>query len=266
MKRRLTYGVLVISVDAGGPAASGPIRSAPVFDAATALDSTKWLLRLLDDYRLPATWFLTGPSTSILRSQVISAQVRHELGLLITEKDSETLGRFEFGQNLERRLVAARATGLDVSSLATQASRRIEHLDLLVKHGIRAVRNGAPGSLGSAAGASGWAAVSTLRFGISDLPTTMKSVDSPRWQRWIKAWENRRHIAAAAKQRQYCHMTVDVQTLANSGPREALRQTLRVASRLARSSRIQVETVSAVASSLMARPSASRAQSILRAA
>ncbi|MEX2140916.1 MAG: hypothetical protein WD894_16750 [Pirellulales bacterium] len=268
MKRRPTYGVFVISVDVAGDSAgvSSSNRSIALAEAAATLNATEWLRQLLDQYRLPATWFFADPGTSALRSQVVNAEMEHEVGLLVADDDSGSRTRFEFGQNLQRRLLAARATGLEISSLATLTARKIEHLDLLVKHGIRALRLGAANSFCNGAGPSGWAAVATLRFGISNLPTTLQAVDAPRWQRWIKAWERRRHILAAARQRQYCHLMLDIHTLANSGAREVLRQTLGVAARLARASQIQVETVSAVAASLLSQPSTPCAQSILRAA
>jgi hypothetical protein len=265
MKRRPTHGVFLISIDVAGDstATSNSNRSAAMADSAATLDAAKWLLQLLDQCRLPATWFLAGPGTNVLRSQVIGAVVKHEVGLLVVESGGDSLGRLEFRQNLQRRVLAARAAGIEITSLAAKTSRRIEHLDLLVKHGIRAVRAG----VGPTAGRpSGWSAVSTLRFGISSLPTTLEAADGSRWQHWIKAWENRRHITAAARQCQYCHLALDIRTLAKSGAREALRQTLRVASRLAVVEQIRAETVSSVASYLMATPSTPRAQSILRAA
>jgi hypothetical protein len=184
----------------------------------------------------------------------------------VVENGCNGLGRFEFRQNLQRRVLAARAAGFEITSLAVKTARRIEHLDLLVKHGIRAVRIGASGSDRSAAGASGWGAVSTLRFGISSLPTTLEAIDAPRWQLWIKAWENRRRIVAAARHSQYCHLTLDIRTLAHTRAREALRQIVRVASRLADAQQIHPDTISSVAAYLMARPSTPRARSILRAA
>ncbi|MEX2027539.1 MAG: hypothetical protein WEH44_09560 [Pirellulaceae bacterium] len=98
------------------------------------------------------------------------------------------------------------------------------------------------------------------------MPATLHAVDAPRWQRWIKAWEARRQIVAAARRRQYCHLTLDIHDLANSGAREVLRQTIRAAARLTELPGMQADTVSSVAASLMARPSAPSAQSILRAA
>lgn len=268
MKRRPMHGVLVISIDVAGDsvALGASNRLAITPDTTTTLEVTKWLLRLLDQYRLPATWFLAGPGTSVLRSHVVAADIRQEVGLLVVDGGPQSRARVEFARNLQRRLLAARAAGIDISSVATQASRRIDHLDLLIKHGIRAVRPGARGLAHSAVERCGWAAVSTLRFGISSLPPTWRAVDAPRWQRWIKAWEARRQIVAAARRRQYCHLTLDIHTLANAGAREVLRQTLRVASRLVHSSGMRAETVSSVAASLVARPSAPCAQSILRAA
>ena len=268
MKRRPTHGVLVVSIDVAGEAAavSNSHRSTAMAEAAATLDAAKWLLQLLDQYRLPATWFLAGPGTSVLRSHVVGADVKHEVGLLVVESGRDTLGRLEFGQNLQRRVLAARAAGMEITSLAAKTSRRVDHLDLLVKHGIRAVRVGGGSTVRNTARPSGWSAVSTLRFGISSLPTTLEAVDTPRWQRWIKSWENRRHIVAAARHGQYCHLTLDIRALACSGAREALRQTLRVASRLVVARQIQAETVSSVAAGLMAQPITPRAQSILRAA
>jgi hypothetical protein len=267
MKRRPTHGVFVISIDVAGDSTtvSGSRRSTVLADAAATLDAAKWLLQLLDQYRLPATWFLAGPGTSVLRTYVIGADVRHEVGLLVSENGRDSSRRLEFRQNLQRRVFAARAAGIEVTSLALKTPWRIENLDLLVKHGIRAIRAGRGPTIDSAR-PTGWGAVSTLRFGISSLPTTLEAVESPRWQRWIKAWENRRHIGAAARHRQYCHLTLDIRTLVGSGPREALRQTLRVASRLVVAERIQAQSMSQVATCLMARPSTPPAQSILRAA
>ena len=264
MKRRPTHGVFIISIDVAGDstAAANSNRSTATADAAATLDAAKWLLHLLDQCRLPATWFLAGPGASVLRSQVVGAVVKHEVGLLVVERGRDSLGRLEFRQSLQRRVLAARATGIEITSLAAKTSRQIEHLDLLVKHGIRAVRLGKP----TAGRPSGWSAVSTLRFGISSLPTTLEAASGSRWQHWIKGWENRRHITAAARQSQYCHLALDIGALANSGARAALRQTLRLASRLAVAQQIQAETVSTVASCLMATPSTPRAQSILRAA
>ena len=267
MKRRPTHGILVISIDVNGESAVAGTtnHSTPISGVAASLGATKWLLQLLDECRLPATWFFTGPGTSMLRSHVVAADTKHEVGLLIGENGQST-GRLEFRQNLQRRVSAARAAGIEITSLAAKTSRRIDYLDLLVKHGIRAVRLHSPHPANRSPRDAGWAAVSTLRFGISSLPVTLEFSGGSGWQQWIRSWQMRRVISASARQRQYCHLALDVHDLANSRARDALRRTLRVAARLVKADQFQPETVSSVAASLMARPSIPAAQSILRAA
>jgi hypothetical protein len=269
MKRRPAHGVLVISIDVNGdsgvPAVSH--RATPINGAAATLGATKWLLALLDECRLPATWFFTGPGTSVLRSHVVGAKTKHEVGLLALEAGQGS-GRLQFRQSLQRRVSAARAAGIEVTSLAASTNHRIDYLDLLVKHGIRAVRFSSPqiGGGGLPPRQMGWSAVSTLRFGISSLPATLQLCVGSGWRLWIKNWELRRQISAAAAQRHYCHLALDVHDLAQTKAREALRRALRVASRLVGSNQFQAETVSSVAASLMARPTVPSARSILRAA
>ena len=267
MKARPEHGVLVISVDVAGD--SSPPQKAEAIgmcDARAVLDAAKWLLRTFDALGLPATWYLAGPGTSVLRSHVIAASVRHEIGLLAIDGGSQNHGRPVFARDLERRILASRAAGVEITSLATRMSGRVEHLDLLVKHGIRAVRHGVSVKGRDAGERFGWGAVSTLRYGISSLPATMIAVERPRWQLWLKAWEDRRQIATAAQRRQYCHLAIDVHLLAQPGSRKHLYGTLRSAARLFDGSHNRIETVSSLTESLMARPSAPRAQSILRAA
>ncbi len=267
MKRRPTHGVLVISIDINGESAVAGTsnRSTPISGVAASLGATKWLLQLLDECRLPATWFFTGPGTSVLRSHVVAAGTKHEVGLLIPENGQST-GRLEFRQSLQRRISAARAAGFEITSLATKSGRRFDYLDLLVKHGIRAVRLSSSNPESLSPRQLGWAAVTTMRFGISSLPATLEFSERSGWRRWIENWEMRRSIATSAGKRHYCHLALDVHTLANTAARETLRRMLRGASKLISSSQFQAETVSSVAASLMARPSFPGAQSILRAA
>ena len=267
MKLRPQHGVLLISIDVA--AESSVLRvseSGAGTDTAAVLDATKWLVNLLDRCRLPATWFLAGPGASVLRSQIVTAKVQHEIGLLVSENCQSQRARLEFSRHLDRRLLAARAAGVEISSLATREAKRIGHLDLLVKHGIRAVRQGDGRPDGNIAGRLGWSAVSTLRFGISSLPATLLAFDAPRWPSWAKGWEDRRQIASAAARRQYCHLTLDIHSLAKSRARRRLQSTLRVAARHFHNPECRVETFSSLAASMMARPIARGAQSILRAA
>jgi hypothetical protein len=263
MKSRPDYGVLLISIDVAADS-SALHNEAIAADTVAVIDATRWLLGVLDDCRLAATWFLAGPGTSVLRSYIINAGARHEIGLLVSENGQSEPVRFEFSRNLDRRILAARAAGIEISSLATRESKQIEHLDLLVKHGIRAVRQ--CDRAGSGDRRSGWPAVGNLRFGITSLPATLSATYARRWQWWPIDWEMRRQIAAAAERRQYCHLTFDIHDFTSAPARKRLRSTLRAAARQFDKSGRRVETISSLAACLMARPIARSAQSILRAA
>jgi hypothetical protein len=265
MKSRPDYGVLLISIDVAADA-SASHHEGIAADTVAVSEATRWLLGLLDECRLPATWFLAGPSASVLRSFISSAAVRHEIGLLVAESCQSQEARFEFSRSLERRLLAARAAGIEISSLATREPRPIEHLDLLVKHGIRAVRQCNRHNGSESGRRVGWPAVSTLRFGITNLPATLSDSYPPRWRYLPAGWDMRRQIARAAERRQYCHLALDVHNVLNMRARKRLRATLRGAGRQFEKAGRRIETVSSLAAGLMARPIVRGAQSILRAA
>ncbi len=265
MKTSLPHGVFVLSIDVGGDSvATNSIEGVSISDSAATLDAAKWLLNVLDQQRMAATWFLAGPGTSLLRSHVLAAEVKHEIGLLVADPALHPGGRLAYSRNLERRLYAARAAGVEVQSLATRSVKRLEHLDLLVKHGIRTVRQGAARPQTQAH--SSWSAVSTMRFGICNMPPNLNAIDRSWWQGWIASLGIRRQIALAAQRSQYCHFALDVQTLTTLTARKRLQAVLRAAGRRCDGVAFRATTVASLAASLMARPVAPHAQSILRAA
>jgi hypothetical protein len=221
---------------------------------------------VLDDCRLPATWFLAGPGASVLRSHIVNAQIRHEIGLLVADSGQGQSDRFDFSRSLDRRILAARAAGIEISSVAAREPKQIEHLDLLVKHGIRAVRQCDRRSDGNSGRRIGWPSVSTLRFGITSLPATVSASEPARWSSWATGWDMRRQIASAAERRQYCHLSLDVHCLAAAHDRKRLQGTLRAAARRFDGPECRIETMSSLAARLLARPIVRGAQSILRAA
>jgi hypothetical protein len=186
--------------------------------------------------------------------------------LLVAEHCQSQPARFEFSRNLDRRILAARAAGIEISSLAAREPKQIEHLDLLVKHGIRAVRQCDRQFGDSSSRRSGWPAVSILRFGITSLPPTLCLSEPARWPVWSTGWDVRRQVASAAERRQYCHLTLDIHSLSTAHARRRLRSILRVAAQRFDKPGCRVETISSLAAGFLARPIARGAQSILRAA
>jgi hypothetical protein len=266
MKSRPDHGVLLISIDVAAESAALHNDLIAAADTVAVIEATRWLLRVLDEHRLPVTWFLAGPGGSVLRSHIVNAEMRHEIGLLVVESSPSQQARLEFSRNLDRRIMAARAAGIEISSLAAREPKQIEHLDLLVKHGIRAVRQCDRRFGGDSSRRTGWPAVSTLRFGITSLPATLSASEPARWPLWATGWDVRRQIASAAERHQYCHLTLDIHSLMSAHARRRLRSMLRVAARRFDKPGCRIETLSSLAASFLAQPIARGAQSILRAA
>ena len=265
MKRSPTNGALVISIDVGGEAPPSADVPAEPDERACVLDSSHWILRLLDQYRLPATWFINGPDTSLLRSHILNSRGEHEIGLLIGDSGGERLCRSAWAQSLQRRLLAARAAGVEITSVATHGTERMQHLDLLIKHGLRAVR---PGGINTyeEAKRSGWNAVTILRFGIVSLPTTSQFTAVSSWRRWLNTRDLRRQIVNSAEDGQYCHWTIDIRVARDPAIRDAIERILKSSARVLESGSLLAGTVSTVATSFLQRPATVPAQSILRAA
>lgn len=128
-------GVCVISVDLGnsdaGRVAAGRQTATLAAEALARLNEAGWA----------ATWSL-GPAVDPAWVEAArQAGAGHELAIL-SNLDWYSVGNHRgcFSQQLSDRLQAAQAAGYSPTTLALPAGHLAEHLDLLVKHGISAVR------------------------------------------------------------------------------------------------------------------------------
>jgi len=266
MNSRPQHGVLVISIDAAfGETAPAADRLVHQFDAIR--NSTTWLLELLDELELPATWFFTDATMS-LAPRVSAAPTQHEIGLLLGRNaGSKQHERSTFSRSLQRRFSVARAYGIDILTLGIPGKQTIAHLDLLAKHGVATVRQ--PVAAGSDR-LRGWRCVEPLRFGICNLAATIQSHCASPWQQLTHGWTISRHLQKSAFEQEYCHLTIDIGSIVTDAARRKLRRTLRIAARhfagRSQARPAQVLTMAAVTNRLAERFVGRRAQSILRAA
>jgi hypothetical protein len=272
MIRRSQNGVAVISVDMTfgdvASAADRAIASKADFDALR--DTSHWLLDLLDELGLPATWFVPESMISILGPRILGTSTQHEIGLCTeANTNNQQPGRGTFARNLQRQLTLAHASDIEISSVAIPRGGIVAHVDLLAKHGIAAVRC-ASSTRSAGAKRTGWQHVEPLRFGVWNLPVTIHVERGALWERLLQGWSVSRRLERVADEQEYCHISFDIGSVAQGAPRRRLRRLLRAASRTFCSTQstrqVQALTMAELAKRLAVPAVARSAQSILKAA
>lgn len=210
-------GLLHISVDVGYPLDR-------LLDAQRAAESSALaVLEHLACAGLAATWALSEPESSGLADCVTAANHRHEIALL-GEKSwiGPGLGRQPFARELSRRVLAAQAAGHALTTLALRDCELPAHTDLLIKHGLSAVRAAAHGTADKHDWRIGLSFPGRLlRFG-RPVPTSLAR--TLRWGLWeftaaldVSGQGYRRATSAikrSARNGTSVHLLIDVSTLA----------------------------------------------------
>ncbi|HEV7224624.1 MAG TPA: hypothetical protein VGN42_18080 [Pirellulales bacterium] len=194
----------------------------------------------------------------------------HELAILAGKHwYSVDNHRGRFAEQLSQGIQHAQAAGCTPTTLALPAGHLAEHLDLLVKHGISAVRTArAVRPRGLAAWWRAWrsaspctAAPHALRWGLWEFDGSLSLVEHGL-RRTLKA------ISGAAATGGLAHVAVDLERLAAQGPSgwKLLDRTLEHVARLREQKAIEQQTVSGVAAQLARTRQSPPARSILRPA
>jgi len=184
-------GTVILSVEC-----SGQGTSAASSEALHSLD------RLLAHYGLPATWALTDLTawTPPLRTGAA-----HEVALLA---DAAWAGpaatRAAFLRELESRINPARAAGVEVSSLVVAEGPAPDHCDLMYKLGLRCVRGGEAGAGGAR----------NLRFGLWELPVSLRFPAAGWFSSWRRARAAKRSVASSSRP---FHLAIDGAELSAGG-------------------------------------------------
>ncbi len=222
--------------------------------------------QILENHRLPATWAVAEPATSPAVTRLRSSLLRHEIALL---GEATWVGgqvaRSCFAQELARRVGHAQAADLAITSLVPRDVLVDDHLDLVIRHGITAVRG-----LVDVEGRSRRPAVPhPLHYGLWEIPGSERLPGRSGWlSRPLSSWRLMRRMDAASRRCGFFHAIVDVPRLAEAG-RSALRsfeRAIRNVARLAQRSRVRPATLCDAAAELSATPASSPQHSILRRA
>lgn len=125
-------GVAVVSID---------VSSRHGADMVRLRSWTADILGRLNDRKIAATIAFDGEADMAWMTELQSDEAGHELAILATEDwysiDSR---RIRFSQGLASQIAKTSAAGRSQTTLALPPGHLAEHLDLLVKHGITAVR------------------------------------------------------------------------------------------------------------------------------
>src|SRR6186997_582253 len=106
------------------------------------------LIELTGSLAVPATWAVADPVLSVATESILNTKAGHEIAVL---GDRAWLGpgcgRVRLQRELARRFDGARKAGISVTTLALRNLDQVRELDLLLDHGITALRGPAVQSL-----------------------------------------------------------------------------------------------------------------------
>ena len=254
-------GTLILSIDVKAPVQRTSAALASMLD-----DACGRLLKMLEKRGLSATWAVDEPAHWSFAQQLTSARAPQEIAIL-AEPDwiGSAAGRTIFTQELGRRVLAARAAELPVSTLVPYESTVDDHLDLLIKHEVTAVR----GVVDQDARASRPAQPNALHYGLWEFPG---SLTLPGRSRWLPGggggWKARRKINRAIAAGEIFHLVLDLTAWAEQGAaaEQTLSKVLQHAEVKRGAGELQMLTLAQLAERLTPVRNNASSRSILRAA
>jgi hypothetical protein len=225
---------------------------------------TEQLFEMFNRHDLPATWAVGDPAHSAAAGLVAASKTKHDLALLGDQYwIGKTAGRTRFARELARRVSQSHTAGIETVTLVPRVASVAEHIDLVVKHGIRAVVSTSEATAKRAPIAGPRA----MHYGVWEFAATERL---PLKSSWIPGggWKLFRTISRAARDAASFHLVIDAAAVESAG-RSATNSIERLTRRIAKlrdRGLVQVETLGAAAERLSDRPVATPQRSILRAA
>jgi hypothetical protein len=256
-----TNGVLIVSIDVDPHTSTLDLSG-----QRQKHDFCRRMIELAAKEGIAATWALADPANSPLVRQIVRRNPASEIAVLGDPAwVGYGVGRGHFAGELSRRILAARAEGLAVSTLAVRHASLIEHLDVAVKYGVTAVRN----DTCDAARRRDPSSPRPLRYGLWELPATVRLPDAGRLWSGGETWRTRRAIDAAVASGGVCHLVLDGPAWHDAARHNehVLNAVLQYVAIRRKQGTLVIETLAAAAAR-MSQPKhrASPARSILRAA
>jgi hypothetical protein len=225
---------------------------------------TEQLFEIFNRHRLPATWAVGDPAHSAAASLVAASTTKHGLALLGDRYwIGKTAGRTRFARELARRVSQSHNAGIEAVTLVPRVAPIAEHIDLVVKHGIRAV----VATMGETASRPSPTGARSLHYGVWEFAATERL---PLRSSWLMGagWKLSRTIRRTAHDTSTLHLVIDAAAVETAGG-SAIRSIERISRRIAKlrdRSLLQVETIGAAAERMSELPVATPQRSILRRA
>ena len=261
MSETQRHGNLLISVDVEP-------HNNDLEAARKGMSAAEQILGLLNQHSLHATWALTDPATSGLRSRLTAG--KQEIALLGDPSwVGRSAGRTRFARELARRMMAARSAQLPVTTLALRNVVLQDGLDLVVRNGITALRGETAGLSRDVERRPAGDPCRLLHFGVWEFPTAviLPAGGGPIW-RGSWSWRLRRSIDNTIRNQGVLHVLIETFRIgANpAGFIAGLDRALRHAAQRCQHGSLVNETLTQAAGRLSHIQRAAPVRSILRAA
>ena len=222
------------------------------------------LITLTSQYGLVATWAVADPLLSAATESILSANCGHEIAVLGEQAwTGPGCGRVRLRRELGRRFTSARKAGIPVSTLALRHTDHVLDLDLLLEHGVTALR----GPAASASSPRHPATPVPVRFGLWQPPYAVPLAPHQGWS-LITTWRLQRTIRRVIRRQSLLHLHVNAAALA-AGVEPTLSVAAPVLHYLASkrdAGHLAVRTMAEVAREALAERAGSPSRSILRPA
>jgi hypothetical protein len=200
--------LLSVSVDLGSQQRGAEVRSHDALEPVV-----QSLVELLGEARIPATWFAAKPATSAAVHQALNAGCNHEAAIVLAgDWSGHESGRSRFAAEFLRRKRAAEAAGIAVTTLAAQQGVPVENLELLVRHGISAIRIDQAVKLRTAD-----QRISRLRYGLWQIAEVVPVISGGWFGGHFAVRRICRTIDATIAHRSVIHLAIDASRLAAEG-------------------------------------------------
>jgi hypothetical protein len=213
---------------------------------------------------IPATWAVADPALSAATEPILAAGCDHEIAVLGDRAwIGPGCGRVRLDRELARRFTAARQGGVPVSTLVLRNVEQVPDLDLLLDHGVAAIRSPAVAT----AAETRRQAAPPIRFGIWHPPRAWAVPARSAW--WAPAaWLLHREIKRAIRRGQTLHLAIDAPRLmdASQPPLETIATTLRYAAARRDAGQLAIQTIGQLAAEALQSRAALPSRSILRPA
>jgi hypothetical protein len=252
MTKPVQRGAVAIAIKLPSQPASSQLQIAEV--ETTILK----LLDRLDRQQLLLTWAIVNPVASTVAEKI--AARGHEISLLVPPTSAGAQSRAEFVRSIGKQLRAATLAGCPISTVAADDSYCLEHINLLIKYGVKVVCNARNGSPASA---------QNICFGFWTLDASAVIAGGG----WVSNRSQMRMLDRALNQAiatgGICHVQFDLGSILTTENQRSL-QTLEVAlaslAQLRDDDRIEICTVAELARKMSSHAKVAPARSILRAA